>query len=119
MWIAPHDPRAAPYRPTGALWVSLRTGLLHMALPDEGNPATPEFALKAAIEFGLKESKRLTGRPSTIEVRDPQLRQTLSDTMSALQTSVALVDDLPAVADSSQRSTTLRAGQWRGRRVCG
>ena len=33
-WIEnPQDPDGPPYRPTGALWVSLRTGLLHLALP--------------------------------------------------------------------------------------
>jgi hypothetical protein len=29
------DPAGPPYRPAGALWVSLRTGLVHMGLPSE------------------------------------------------------------------------------------
>jgi hypothetical protein len=36
-WIDhPTDPDGEPYRPTGALWVSLRTGLIHVDLPKEG-----------------------------------------------------------------------------------
>lgn len=109
-WIDnPRDPDGAPYRPTGALWVSLRTGLLHMALPEEGTAPTSDFALKALIEFGLKESKRLDGRPSVIEVRDPHVRQSLAETLSALNTSVALVEELPAVADAL-RSLEMAAG---------
>src|SRR5437899_5878150 len=100
-WIDnPGEPDGPPYRATGALWISLRTGLLHMALPDEGMAATPELALKALIEFGLKESRGLNGRPSVIEIRDLRLNQTLCETMSALKTSVRLVEELPAVVDA-------------------
>ena len=99
-WIEnKHDPAGAPYRPVGALWVGLRTGLVHMALPSEDLPAAPDLAVKALLEFGLKESKSLTGRPSVIEVRDPQLEQTLSETLSGLNTSVVLLEDLPAVVE--------------------
>lgn len=70
-WVDnPQHAEGPPYRPTGALWVSLRTGLLHMAFPDQGEAATPALAVKALIEFGLKEAKRLSGRPSVIEIRD-------------------------------------------------
>ena len=100
-WVDnPHDPHAPPYRPTGALWVSLRTGLLHLAFPDEGSVGNPDLALKALIEFGLKESKRLAGRPSLIQVRDARLKDALSATMLALNTSVMLVEELPAVAEA-------------------
>jgi tetratricopeptide (TPR) repeat protein len=109
-WIDnPHDPGGPPYRPTGALWVSLRTGLLHMALPDAGEAATPELALKALIEFGLRESRGLNGRPSVIEVRDPQMRDALSGPLSALNTTVALVEELPVVA-GALRSLEAAAG---------
>src|SRR6516165_3145210 len=74
-WIDnPRNPDGSPYRPVGAVWVSLRTGLLHMALPAENTVAAPDLAVKALLEFGLKESKRLAGRPSVVEVRDPQLK---------------------------------------------
>jgi hypothetical protein len=62
-WIAhPTDPEGAPYRPTGALWVSLRTGLIHLVLPPEGSHASPELAPTALLEFGLEWSKGLEGR---------------------------------------------------------
>ena len=46
------------------------TGLIHLALPPEGSTATPEFALSTLLEFGLKYSKGLEGRPARVEVRD-------------------------------------------------
>jgi tetratricopeptide (TPR) repeat protein len=116
-WIDnPDNPDGPPYRPTGALWVSLRTGLLHMALPDKGAVATPEFAVRALIEFGLKESKGLNGRPSVIEVRESQLEGALSDTLSALSTSVRVTEELPAVVDALRNLETAAGG---GRRHAG
>ena len=65
VWIDhPTDPDGEPFRPTGALWVSLRTGLIHMDLPKEGVTASPEFALAALLEFGLEiveGTRRATG----------------------------------------------------------
>src|SRR5579859_2712917 len=75
-WVDnPHDPDGPPYRPIGALWVSLRTGVLHLALTGDGAVGGADLALKALIDFGLKESKMLGGRPSTIEISDPQLKE--------------------------------------------
>ena len=43
-WIDhPTDPEGAPSRPVGALWVSLRTGLIHLALPLIGEPTLPSL----------------------------------------------------------------------------
>lgn len=94
-----HDPDGPPYRPIGALWVSLRTGLVHVAMPSDDAPASPELALKALLEFGLKEAKSLNGRPSVIEVRDPQLKTVLLAALAGLSTTVVVVDEQPAVAD--------------------
>ena len=113
-WVDnPRNPDGPPYRPSGALWVSLRTGLLHMAFPDEGAAGTPELAVKTLIDFGLKESKRLNGRPSLIEVRDERLRQLLSETMSALNTSVRLVEEMPAVTEALRNLETAAGGGQR------
>ncbi|MGE5242991.1 MAG: DUF6930 domain-containing protein [Betaproteobacteria bacterium] len=117
VWIDnARDPAGRPYRPTGVLWVSLRTGLLHMALPDEDAAATPELALQALIEFGLKESKRLDGRPSVIEVRDAQLRDALGERLAALKTSVRQIEALPAVAEALR---SLEAAAGSGERPAG
>jgi len=98
MWIDdPHDLEAAPYRPVGAFWTSVRTGLIHLALPNEGEPATLRLALDALLEFGLKWAKPLEGRPARVEVDDPQLRDALADALAPLNTAVVLVEDLPRV----------------------
>lgn len=99
-WIAdPADPDGPPYRPTGAVWVSLRTGLVHLALPPDGATASPEFAFAALLEFGLKHAKRLDGRPSRVEVRDPKLCDVIAAALTALSTAVVTVDELPAVRE--------------------
>jgi tetratricopeptide (TPR) repeat protein len=117
------DPLGPPYRPTGALWVSLRSGLVHMALPTEDVPAVPELAVKALLDFGLKHSNTLNGRPSTIEVRDPLLKQALDETLSGLSTSVVSVEELPAVdevlrnLEASASGGRRHAGMLEGTRV--
>ena len=99
-WIDhPTDAEGEPSRPLGALWVSLRTGLIHLALAPEGSPASPEFALTALLEFGLKWSKGLEGRPARVEVQDAALRDALADPLAQLSTSVVVVDDMPAVRE--------------------
>jgi hypothetical protein len=61
-WVdSPVDPDGPSYRPTGALWVSLRTYVLHLAFPEEGEVANGGLALKALIEFGLKEASDALG----------------------------------------------------------
>src|SRR5260221_3825733 len=95
----PTDPDGEPYRPTGALWVSLRTGLIHVGLPEEGATASAEFALAALLEFGLKSLKGLDGRPARVEVRDPGLRDALAEVLGRMSTSVVVVDDMPAVRE--------------------
>jgi tetratricopeptide (TPR) repeat protein len=116
-WIDhPTDPAGEPFRPTGALWVSLRTGLVHLALPPEGSAASPEFALAALLEFGLKWSKGLEGRPVRIEVRDPALRDALADPLAKMSTSVAVVDDVTAVREVLNN---LEAEATGGRRLPG
>jgi tetratricopeptide (TPR) repeat protein len=100
VWIDhPTDPDGEPYRPTGALWVSLRTGLIHIDLPKEGVTASPEFAIAALLEFGLKWLKGLDGRPARVEVRDLVLRDALEEAIGRMSTSVVVVDDMPAVRD--------------------
>lgn len=116
-WIDhPTDPDGEPSRPVGALWVSLRTGLIHLALPHEGIPASPELALSALLEFGLKGSKGLEGRPSRVEVQDAVLRDALSEPLSRLATAIALVADMPAVRETLCNLETEAGG---GRRLPG
>ena len=101
MWTEdPADPDGPPLRPSGAVWVSLRTGLFHAVLAKEGTEATPQLALDTLLEFGLKRARELDGRPARIEVRDPALRDALTATLAALDTGIAVVEDQPAVRDA-------------------
>jgi tetratricopeptide (TPR) repeat protein len=101
MWVANQaDPDGPPSRPGGALWVSLRTGLVHLNLAQEGEQGTSNLALATLLEFGLKWAKGLEGRPSRVEVRDPRVRDALAAPLAALDTEVTLVDDLPAVREA-------------------
>lgn len=114
VWIDhPTDPDGAPYRPIGALWVSLRTGMMHLALPQEGVPSSWELALSALLEFGLKWSKGLEGRPARVEVRDAGLRDALAEPLSRLATSVVVVDDMPALRDALRAFETASTGGHR------
>lgn len=96
----PEDPNGPPLRPSGAIWVSLRTGLFHAALAEDGEGATPDLALATLLEFGLKQAKALDGRPARIEVRDPGLRDALAEPLAALDTRVVVVEAQPAVVDA-------------------
>ena len=101
MWVEHQiDPNGLPFRPTGVLWVSMRTGLVHLDLAKEGEQATPELALATFVEFGLKWAKGLEGRPARVEVRSVTLRDTLAAPLAILDTAVALVDELPALRDA-------------------
>lgn len=101
MWVEHQaDPDGAPFRPTGALWVSVRTGLVHLDLAKEGEQAAADLALATFLEFGLKWAKGLEGRPARVEVRDAHLRDALAGPLAILDTALALVDHLPAVRDA-------------------
>ena len=96
----PADPDGPPLRVSGAIWVSLRTGLVHAAQAKAGGEPTPELALATLLEFGLKRAKELEGRPARIEVRDPGLRDALAAPLAALDTGIVVVEDQPAVRDA-------------------
>ena len=101
MWVDNQtDPDGPPFRPTGVLWTSLRTGLVHLDLAKEGEQPTSEMALATFLEFGLKWAKGLEGRPARVEVRDASLRDALVGPLAALDTAIALVEDLPAVREA-------------------
>jgi tetratricopeptide (TPR) repeat protein len=100
-WIDnPADPDGPPHRPAGAVWASVRTGLFHLELPEEGEAVTPQLALRAFLQFGVKWAKELDGRPAHVEVDDPHLRDALEPALAELKTPVILVRDLPLIKDT-------------------
>jgi tetratricopeptide (TPR) repeat protein len=112
MWVASQaDPDGPPFRPTGVLWTSLRTGLVHLDLAKEGTQPTSEMALATFLEFGLKWAKGLEGRPAGVEVRDASLRDALAWPLAMLGTEVTLVDDLPAVREALHNLETHATGE--------
>lgn len=100
MWVEHQtDPDGRPFRPTGVLWASVRTGLVHLDLADPEERPT-DLALATFLEFGLKWAKGLEGRPARVEVRNPELLEALAGPLATLDTTVALADDLPAVREA-------------------
>jgi tetratricopeptide (TPR) repeat protein len=95
VWVENEDdPAGAPFRPLGAFWVSLRTGLIHI---ETAAPDTPraDLALSSFLAFGLKWARRLEGRPLRVEVTDPQLCDALAPHLVGLNTAIGVVDALP------------------------
>ncbi|MFQ5830448.1 MAG: tetratricopeptide repeat protein [Candidatus Methylomirabilia bacterium] len=65
-------PDGKPYRPWAAIWVSLRTGLVHVKIEAEPGAHDWTLALEGLLEFGLKHN--LAGcRPARLEVADEEL----------------------------------------------
>jgi tetratricopeptide (TPR) repeat protein len=101
MWVVNEDdPDGPPVRPTGALWASVRTGLIHLDLAQNNQPPSADLALSTFLEFGLKWARGLEGRPGRVEVQNLELRESLAGPLATLDTPVALVSDLPAVRDA-------------------
>jgi tetratricopeptide (TPR) repeat protein len=116
-WIDdPEHPDGEPSRPIGAIWVSLRTGLIHADVPREGEVASAQLALTAFLEFGLKWAKHLEGRPARVEVSDPALRDAMSQALVGLDTQVVVVEDLSSITEVLRQFET-EAGD--GRRLPG
>lgn len=98
VWIDdPDDPEAPPHRASGAFWASARTGLIHVDLPSTLADLSPQLALSALLDFGLKHAKQLEGRPARLEVADPAVRDQLADALAGMSTDVVVVPDLPLV----------------------
>jgi tetratricopeptide (TPR) repeat protein len=67
-WVE-NGPDGRPYRPWAAIWVSLRTGRMHMKMEPALGAHDPGLALETLLEFGL--NKKLAGcRPARLEVAD-------------------------------------------------
>jgi tetratricopeptide (TPR) repeat protein len=114
MWIDnPDDPDGPPFRPVAAFWVSLRTGLIHTELADPGMEAAAQIGLSSLLDFGLKWAKALEGRPSRVEVTDPRLRDALAAPLAALNTPVALVEDVPQLEEAFRNIEAHATGDQR------
>jgi tetratricopeptide (TPR) repeat protein len=96
-WVE-KGPGGKPYRPWGAFWVSLRTGIVHEKSGPDGEVPAPALMLEALLEFGLK--RELAGcRPSRIEVADEALATYLRGALTDAGVAVSVTKDLAAVKD--------------------
>jgi hypothetical protein len=99
MWIQENDDDR-PYRPTGAFWRSVRTGLIWILCEPEARTANAELALHALLEFGQKHERELMGRPARIEVPNARLAEELRQLLDDRDTTVAVVEHLPEVSEA-------------------
>jgi tetratricopeptide (TPR) repeat protein len=98
MWIQEGDDDP-PYRPTGALWRSAHTGLISTLLEPQPGTANAELALRALLEFGQRHERELMGRPARIEVPNAGFAEELRRLLDDRDTTVAVVEQLPEVAE--------------------
>jgi len=96
MWIQEHDDDP-PYRPTGAFWRSVRTGLIWILIESQPRTANAELAFHALLEFGQKHERELMGRPGRIEVPTTRFAEELRQLLDDRDTTIAVVEHLPEV----------------------
>jgi tetratricopeptide (TPR) repeat protein len=99
MWIQEHD-TDPPYRPTGAFWRSVRTGLIWLRLEPQPRTADAELALHGLLEFGQKHERELMGRPARIEVPNAPFAEELRQLLNDRDTTIAVIEHLPEVTDA-------------------
>jgi tetratricopeptide (TPR) repeat protein len=96
-WVE-NGPDGKPYRPWGAFWVSLRTGVVHEKSDSGGGIPAPALMLEGLLEFGLK--RELAGcRPSRVEVADEALATYLRGALVNAGIAVSVTKDLAALKD--------------------
>lgn len=95
VWLE-HGPDGGPYRPWAAIWVSLRTGSLHMKMQPESGGHDPDLALETLLEFGL--NKKLAGcRPACLDVADADVGAYLVRALGDEQLTFTVSNDLRAI----------------------
>lgn len=108
-WVEdPTDP-ARPYRPMGAMWVSLRSGRVHLDLAPQSGAASLDLVLDVLFEFARKETKLGAGRPGRVEV-SADLRDALENALAATGTQVAAVNHLDRLADALRSLEAAQTG---------
>ena len=106
MWVDSHD--GTPYRPNGAVWVSLETGLVNMSLAEPGE-ADGTAALQALLQLGLKFAR---ARPAAIQVADRALGEDIARGLGDAAPAVTVAPRLDAVDEMVERM----AGETNGPR---
>jgi tetratricopeptide (TPR) repeat protein len=97
MWVDGAD--GTPYRPWGALWVSLETGLVSVKLA-ESDEDHGMLALDAMLELGFKFAQT---RPAAIQIADEALGEQIARALGDKELTVTVVPRLDAVKAMVQR----------------
>ena len=94
-WIE-KGPDGKPYRPWAAIWVSLRSGLVHMEIEPEFGGHDQRLALETFLDFGL--DKKLAGcRPDRLEIADEELGAYIASALGDDRLTFTVSKDLRAV----------------------
>jgi hypothetical protein len=94
-WID-RGPDGRPYRPWAGIWVSRKTGFVHLKVEAEPGAHDWRLALDALIEFGLEQ--HLAGyRPGRLQVADKHLGLRLLAAIGDSDLALTVLSDLPAV----------------------
>jgi tetratricopeptide (TPR) repeat protein len=102
MWV--DGPDGTPYRPRGAVWVSLETGLANVKL-GESNEEDGAVALDALLELGFKFAQT---RPAVIEVADQAFGEQMARTLGDPELAVIVdphLDEVKAVVERMAADT--------------
>ena len=103
MWV--DGPDGTPYRPLGAVWVSLETGLANVKLA-ESNEEEGTLALDALLELGFKFAQT---RPAAIHVADKALGEQLARTLGDPELAVTVdphLDEVKAIVERMAAETS-------------
>jgi tetratricopeptide (TPR) repeat protein len=103
-WV--DGPDGTPYRPRGAVWVSLETGLANVRLAEPGAAEGP-LALDALLELGLKFAQT---RPAAIQVADQGLGREIAHALADPELSVTVGPDLREVKAFVERMAAATGG---------
>jgi len=98
-WV--DGPDGTPYRPRGAVWVSLETGLANVQLGEPDAAAGP-LALDSLLGLAFKFAQT---RPAAIQVADQSLGQELAATLADPELSVNVEPDLKRFAERMAAAT--------------
>lgn len=99
-----------PYRVWAGFWRSARTGLVWVLPEDAPHTADAELAARTLVDFARKYDRELVGRPARLEVTSPALAAELAALLDDPDTTIAVVDDLPAVRAALDDFATHESG---------
>ncbi len=95
-WIQDRDD-PEPFRPWGAVWVSLSTGRMTIETEKARDSHGPELLVEALFKFAQQERHVLGGRASRLHVTDGAAREAIEQAIDDAGTSVELVPRADAV----------------------